>query len=503
MPAISNLRRASSTYQKVITSDLLKKRKLEQNDYLTSFRKEEYKQLILKPSSIIRQTLQCCLNNTSPLFDALQKVEKIRFGNEKLVDDLSIVELDTFSLSVHYLQEMVNVGSYTDSMGNNFIRENIASALTKRDRTKTKSDNIKLFDSLAEDFKSIFKALVIKPNDCVLFPQPSDPVYEYNFRFSGGSAATYQIDLNSFDNSLANIEKAHKLALSQGLVPKGLFIMNPLSGRGKILSERELSKIAEFAFEKRLIIMADESFQQVLLDDDFKPFSKPSNESDPAERNLKTPVKHFTSFKSVIANHSNDELRESLELISGFSISKSIFPEPALAGGFLELTNIDEFAQAMLIKLSSIMLAPNSSGQIATDLLINFPNILTHFKSETKQIFEDEYFANKSNLYTSYQQFYNHLKAIPCFEVFESESGFSIWVKVNFSEAVKRKYQNNIKQAEVELSRLLKSTLDILAVPGSEFGCPGNFKFVFARKSDEAALESMKKLVDSFMSGSL
>ena len=502
MRVLRNLHRASSTYQKVITSDLLKQRKLEQNDYLTSFRKEEFKHLILKPSSLVRATLQCALNNTSPIFDAFQKLEKIRYGSEKFVDELSLMELDIYSLTVHYLQELINVGSYTDSMGNNFIRENIASALTKRDRSKTKSDNIKLFDSLAEDFKSIFKAMIIKPNDCVLFPQPSDPVYEYNFRFSGGTAANYEIDFDSFDKTLSNLERAHRLAVSKGLEPKGLFVMNPLSGRGQIVSERDLSRLAEFAFEKRLIILADESFQQVLIDDNFKPFSTEANKEGSGKCQGQAP-KQFTSLKSVVVNHSNQQLSESLELISGFSISKGIFPEPALAGGFLELTNIDEFAQAMLVKLSSIMLAPNSCGQIATDLSINLPNLLPHLKPQTKQLFEEEYSQNKTSLYHSYQLFHKHLKAINSFEVFDSESGFSIWVKVDFSEAVKRKYQNDLKKAESELSRLLKSTLNILAVPGSEFGCPGNYKFVFVRKHDEVALESMKKLVDSFMSGSL
>ena len=340
MRVLRNLHRASSTYQKVITSDLLKQRKLEQNDYLTSFRKEEFKHLILKPSSLVRATLQCALNNTSPIFDAFQKLEKIRYGSEKFVDELSLMELDIYSLTVHYLQELINVGSYTDSMGNNFIRENIASALTKRDRSKTKSDNIKLFDSLAEDFKSIFKAMIIKPNDCVLFPQPSDPVYEYNFRFSGGTAANYEIDFDSFDKTLANLERAHRLAVSKGLEPKGLFVMNPLSGRGQIVSERDLSRLAEFAFEKRLIILADESFQQVLIDDNFKPFSTEANKEGSGKCQGQAP-KQFTSLKSVVVNHSNQQLSESLELISGFSISKGIFPEPALAGGFLELTNID------------------------------------------------------------------------------------------------------------------------------------------------------------------
>lgn len=72
--------------------------------------------------------------------------------------------------------------------------------------------------------------------------------------------------------------------------------------------------------------------------------------------------KPFVSFKKII-----NELGapyNKLELASFHSVSKGITGECGLRGGYMELVNIDKEVLAQILKLRSIVLCPNTIGQM-------------------------------------------------------------------------------------------------------------------------------------------
>ena len=52
------------------------------------------------------------------------------------------------------------------------------------------------------------------------------------------------------------------------------------------------------------------------------------------------------------------------ELVSFHSTSKGLMGECGLRGGYMELDNIDPYAQGQILKLRTITLCPNTVGQL-------------------------------------------------------------------------------------------------------------------------------------------
>lgn len=62
-----------------------------------------------------------------------------------------------------------------------------------------------------------------------------------------------------------------------------------------------------------------------------------------------------------------------IELISLNSVSKGLFGECGLRGGYFETHNLDNYINEMFYKLKSIELCSNTIGQVATLLLVDPP----------------------------------------------------------------------------------------------------------------------------------
>ena len=62
-----------------------------------------------------------------------------------------------------------------------------------------------------------------------------------------------------------------------------------------------------------------------------------------------------------------------VELISMHSVSKGLLGECGFRGGYFEAHNLSKFANDILYKLKSIELCGNTTGQIATSLMVDPP----------------------------------------------------------------------------------------------------------------------------------
>jgi alanine transaminase len=123
-----------------------------------------------------------------------------------------------------------------------------------------------------------------------------------------------------------------------------------------------MKKIIEFCYNNRIILLADEVYQE----------------------NIWGNVP-FTSFRKVLESMP-DEIKHGLHLISFFSVSKGFYGECGKRGGYLQITNIGKFEQAQMYKLASINLCSNVVGQEAVELIVNRPKP----GDESYELFEKE-----------------------------------------------------------------------------------------------------------------
>ncbi|ETO06941.1 alanine aminotransferase [Reticulomyxa filosa] len=109
---------------------------------------------------------------------------------------------------------------------------------------------------------------------------------------------------------------------------------------GQCMSEDNIRQAIELAKRENMIILADEVYQENVYDKTNQP---------------------FVSFRKVLL--SMGEKYKDVELISFHSISKGVFGECGLRGGYMELINILPSGFDQLYKLACINLCPNTVGK--------------------------------------------------------------------------------------------------------------------------------------------
>lgn len=156
-----------------------------------------------------------------------------------------------------------------------------------------------------------------------------------------------------------DLEKSFLNSKKSGINPKILVVINPGNPTGQVMSEETIKHFIEFAYENKLIIFADEVYQD----------------------NIYTKKKKFVSFNKV--RESMPEPYKSIELISFHSTSKGLLGECGIRGGYIHLSNIDKKVMQELVKLRSIFLCPNTIGQCMTELMCNPPSNDNYATSDT------------------------------------------------------------------------------------------------------------------------
>jgi len=89
------------------------------------------------------------------------------------------------------------------------------------------------------------------------------------------------------------------------------------------------------------------------------------------QENIYDERRPFSSFRKVL--HEMGPTYNSVELASFHSVSKGVFGECGMRGGFMELVNIEPEGKEQLYKLASIGLCSNVPGQVITSVMCNLP----------------------------------------------------------------------------------------------------------------------------------
>jgi len=302
-----------------------------------------------------RKIIYCNIGNPQAL-----KQKPLSF----LRQTLSLLEypelLDKPDVLKHYHQDVVEkvkkileqhphgTGAYTQSTGIPFIRQAVADFIRQRDSIPTHRDRIILTDGASKGVQAVLIALLKEANDGFLIPIPQYPLYSASLTLYGGRQIGYFLDeQNSWQLSEEILKKSISQARKEGINPVGMVVINPGNPTGAVLSHDNIKMIIGFARQHNLSIIADEVYQE--------------NVYDPRER--------FHSFARVM-----NELQENgVSLFSLHSVSKGFLGECGHRGGYLELRSVPDDVVAQFVKLQSISLCANVSGQLATYLMVSPP----------------------------------------------------------------------------------------------------------------------------------
>lgn len=107
------------------------------------------------------------------------------------------------------------------------------------------------------------------------------------------------------------MERSYKEAVKKGTKIKAMVVINPGNPTGAILNKESLKEIIQFAEEKKLLIISDEVYQENIYEGEF------------------------FSIKKVAS-----EMNSKVALASFHSLSKGIFGECGLRGGYMEMSNL-------------------------------------------------------------------------------------------------------------------------------------------------------------------
>jgi len=239
-------------------------------------------------------------------------------------------------------------GAYSQSPGIPFIRQAVADFITRRDGIPADRDSIILTDGASKGAQAVLMALLRSSQDGVLIPIPQYPLYSATLALYGGRQIGYYLDEENswqLDKPVlaASVEKAQRV----GTKPVAIVVINPGNPTGSVLSRDNIEMVVRFAREHRLAIIADEVYQENVYDRSVS----------------------FHSFARVM-----EEMGErDTSLFSLHSVSKGFLGECGHRGGYLEIRNVPEEVRAQFIKLQSISLCANVSGQFSTYFMVAPP----------------------------------------------------------------------------------------------------------------------------------
>lgn len=266
---------------------------------------------------------------------------------------------DTQERAKLLLEDIGSVGAYSHSKGASIVRKHVAEFIEQRDGYPSDPELIYLTTGASGGVQLLLQVLIAGPETGVMIPIPQYPLYSAALALYNAQPVRY--DLNPFDDWSLDVESMSRSideARANGVDVRACAVINPGNPTGQCLSYENIQDLIRMAYNKRVVLLADEVYQANIYQPDTRPFH---------------------SFKKVLMDFSSSNNAEekaiasSVELVSFHSISKGVSGECGRRGGYFELTNMDADVEAQIYKLASISLCPSLQGQIGVDMLVKPP----------------------------------------------------------------------------------------------------------------------------------
>ncbi|CAA3012441.1 alanine aminotransferase 2-like [Olea europaea subsp. europaea] len=342
-------------------------------------------------------------------------------------------------------------GAYSHSQGIKGLRDTIASGIEARDGYPADPNDIFLTDGASPAVHMMMQLLIRSEKDGILCPIPQYPLYSASITLHGGTLVPYYLDeATGWGLEISELKNQLEAAKSKGISIRALVVINPGNPTGQVLSESNQKEIVEFCKKEKLVLLADEVYQE----------------------NIYVPDKQFHSFKKVSRTMGYGE--KDISLVSFQSVSKGYHGECGKRGGYMEVTGFSPDIREQIYKVASVNLCSNISGQILASLVMSPPKV-------GDESYES-YFAEKDAILSSLakraktlEAALNSLEGVTCNR---AEGAMYLFPRIELpKKAIEAAKSANKAPDAFYAARLLDAT-GIVVVPGSGFRqVPGTWHF--------------------------
>jgi alanine transaminase len=341
------------------------------------------------------------------------------------------------------LKNSNGTGAYTESKGLKFVREQIAKFLEKRDGHKADSEMIYTLDGASSGVNYMLTLLIRGEQDAMLVPIPQYPLYSAGLALFGGTLIPYYLkEENKWGLDVNEIKESVKTARANGSEVRSLVVINPGNPTGNCLSIENQREIVQFCADEQIILVSDEVYQD----------------------NVYVEGKSFVSMKKVVCDMG---LGSKVCLVSLQSTSKGYYGECGKRGGFMELYgNWDQGFLDQLLKLASINLCPNVSGQILIGQVCTPPQP----GEPSYELFEQEKNEILVSLKSRSLKLVKALNTLTGVTCNDSDGAMYAFPNLALPEKFVADCESKSKKADAVYCMNLLEATGIVVVPGSGFG---------------------------------
>lgn len=373
----------------------------------------------------------------------------------------------------------MGTGAYTHSKGAKCFRDEIVKFIETRDGgVKCDAEDIFMTNGASAGILMILTALVADDTCGVMIPIPQYPIYSASIDLLGGKKVGYYLDeASGWDLNMAELERSLQEAKDQGIKVNSFVLINPGNPTGQVLSRKAVQDICKFCAKHKLVLLADEVYQE----------------------NIYYPGAEFVSCKRAASDSGLLEGDEGLELVSFHSTSKGLFGECGQRGGYMELVGFDPGVKDQIYKLASSTLCSTVSGQVMMSLMMRGP-------APGDESYESHE-AEKNAIYDSLKErskiVSEGLNSIPGFSCQPAMGSMYCFPSVELPKgAIKAAEKQGISPDTLYAISLLEAT-GICVVPASGFGqAPGRYgfrtTFLPPQEEMEQAVKAIKKHHEDF-----
>jgi alanine transaminase len=365
-----------------------------------------------------------------------------------------------------------NIGAYSESKGVAHLRQSVADFIEERDGHPADPDNIFLTDGASPAVQMLMRALVRDKSDGIMVPIPQYPLYSAACALFGGTMVEYYLDeKDSWAMPREELARSVKAARENGKDVRALVVINPGNPTGNCLSRENMEEVVAFCRDEKLVLLADEVYQENIWQD----------------------RKPFVSFKKVLKDMGSEY--ESVELASFHSVSKGFLGECGRRGGYVELCGVDPAVVDQLYKLVSVSLCSNLEGQIMTSLMTNPPkdgDASYPLYSEERDGILDSLKRRAKQLVAAY----NTLEGVTCNE---TEGALYTFPQIRLSPKAIAAAEAAGKAPDAFYCLAMLDATGIVTVPGSGFGqAPGTLHYRATILPAEDQIQSVIDLTSKF-----
>lgn len=368
-----------------------------------------------------------------------------------------------------------SVGSYTDSNGIEVIRRHVAQYIQDRDGgIPSDPNNIILSAGASGGIKvllSLMRCDIGGKRPGVMIPIPQYPLYSATIaEFEMEQVGYYLDEANKWGLDTAELQRSLQEA-KKTCAPRVLVVINPGNPTGQVLSRENIEEIIKFAHKEKLVLFADEVYQ----DNVYEKGSK------------------FHSFKKVMMEMGTPY--SEMELCSFMSCSKGYMGECGIRGGYAEVVNLCPEVKAMLLKCISAQLCPTTIGQACMDVVVHPPK-----KGEPSyELYMKEKNAVLASLKERAEMVANTFNSIEGFSCNPVQGAMYCFPQMRLPEKAIEAAKKAGQAPDVFYAFQLLEQTGVCIVPGSGFGQrPGTYHFRTTILPQPAKLKEMLGLFKSF-----